>query len=70
MELTLEQLAPVVIVFMFLMGVVSFYVGKKKTTWPIKAGLLGFVFSIIPVMGIAYVVYLYAKEDVVNNNNS
>ena len=42
----------------------SYFIGVRKTTSPFKASALGFVFSIIPVLGIIYLVYLASKEDI------
>ncbi len=42
----------------------SYFIGVRKTHSPFKASALGFVFSIIPVLGIIYVVYLASKEDI------
>lgn len=65
MNFTLIQMGSAVFIFMVVIGLISYVLGKRKTTAPIKSGLLGFVFSVIPVLGIIYVVYLAAKEDVV-----
>lgn len=65
MNFTLTQMGSAVFIFMVVIGLISYVLGKRKTTVPIKSALLGFVFSVIPVLGIIYVVYLAAKEDVV-----
>lgn len=49
---------------MIIIGLCSYILGKRKTNAPIKAGLMGFVFSVIPVLGIIYLVYLFTKEDI------
>ncbi|XPF93524.1 hypothetical protein ACM9HF_16070 [Colwellia sp. RE-S-Sl-9] len=65
MNFTLTQMGLAVFIFMVVIGLISYVLGKRKTLTPIKSALLGFVFSVIPVLGIIYVVYLAAKEDVV-----
>ena len=65
MNFTLTQMGSAVFIFMVVIGLISYVLGKRKTTAPIKSALLGFVFSVIPVLGIIYVAYLAAKEDVV-----
>ena len=65
MNFTLTQMGAAVFIFMVVIGLISYVLGKRKTLTPIKSALLGFVFSVIPVLGIIYVVYLAAKEDVV-----
>lgn len=64
MNFTVTQMALAVLVFMTIIGVISYLLGKKKTLTPAKAAALGFVFSVIPVLGIIYVLYLATKEDV------
>jgi len=63
MNFTLTQMGSAVVVFMIIIGIISYIIGKKKSLTPIRAALLGTVFSIIPVLGIIYVFYLANKED-------
>jgi len=63
MNITLTQMGIFVGAFMVVIGIASYVLGKRKTTAPVKAALLGFVFSVIPVLGIIYVFYLANKED-------
>lgn len=49
---------------MVIIGLCSYVLGKRKTQAPVKAGLMGFVFSVIPVLGIIYLVYLFSKDDI------
>ena len=50
--------------FMVVIGLCSYLLGKRKTEEPVKASAMGFVFSVIPVLGIIYLVYLFNKEDI------
>jgi len=63
MNFTVEQMGAAVGLFMVVVGIISYLIGKKKSTTPVKAALLGTVFSVIPVLGIIYVFYLMSKED-------
>lgn len=67
MSLSTTQLALLVLSLMVVIAVISFFLGKRKTNSPIKAAALGFIFTIVPVLGIIYVIYLANKEDIVNN---
>ena len=58
------QLALCILAVMVIVGVISYYLGIRKTNSALKASALGFIFSIIPVLGIIYVVYLATKEDI------
>ena len=63
MDFTLAQLGSAVFAFMIVIGIISYILGKRKTTTPIKSALLGAVFSVVPVLGIIYVLYLATKDD-------
>jgi 4-hydroxybenzoate polyprenyltransferase len=64
MTFSTTQLGLMILSVMIIVGVISYFLGKRKTNSPLKASALGFVFSIIPVLGIIYVIYLASKEDV------
>lgn len=45
------------------MGVLCYYLGRRKTQTPVLAGLLGVVLSIIPPFALVYLVVLVFKKD-------
>ena len=53
-----------IVLFALIMGVVCYYLGRRKTQTPVLAGLLGVVLSIIPPFGLVYLVVLVLKKDV------
>jgi len=57
------QLGLIILSSMIIVGIISYFIGVRKSNSPFKASALGFVFSIIPVLGIIYVLYLASKED-------
>lgn len=63
MNMSTTELGLLVLSTMIIIGIMSYFIGVRKTDSPYKASALGFVFSIIPVLGIIYVVYLISKED-------
>ncbi|MBU2872232.1 hypothetical protein [Colwellia sp. E2M01] len=65
MNFTTVQLGLTVLAIMVVIGAISYYLGLRKTQTPVKASALGFVFSVIPVLGIIYVLYLASKEDII-----
>lgn len=65
MSYNVEELLILIASVMIVVGILSFFIGKRKTNSPIKAALMGSFFSIIPVLGIAFLFYLYSKEDLV-----
>ncbi|MFT7007208.1 MAG: hypothetical protein ACJAXJ_001722 [Colwellia sp.] len=65
MNFSTTQLGLMVLTVMCIIGVISYFLGIRKTNSPIKASALGFVFSVIPVLGIIYVIYLATKDDII-----
>lgn len=57
-------LGEMLILFTLIMGAVCYCLGRSKTQTPILAGLLGAVFSLIPHLGLVYLVVLVLKKEV------
>lgn len=51
-------------------GLVSYYLGRRKTQTPFLAGVLGFFLGLVPILGMIYLVVLMLKNDVVTNNSA
>ena len=64
MNINATLLGEIMIVFILVVGALSYYLGRRKTQTPILAGLLGLVHSIIPPFGLVYLVVLVLKKDV------
>ena len=64
MNVSTTQLGLMILSTMIIIGIISYFLGRRKTNSPLKASALGFVFSVIPVLGIAFVIYLASKDDV------
>ena len=64
MEINATIIGQFVIISCLVIGLVSYYLGRRKTQTPLLAGLLGFVLSLIPLLGIVYVIVLMLKNDV------
>lgn len=56
------------ILFVPLIGFLSFYLGKRKTFSPKVIALVGVVLSIVPPLGLIYLGALALKEDINQNN--
>lgn len=52
--------------FALIMGAVCYYLGRRKTQTPVLAGLLGLVLSVVPLLGLVFLVVLLLKKDVVS----
>lgn len=67
MNVTVEQIGIFIGFFMMIIGLISYVIARKKSTTPIKAGLMGGVFSIVPILGVIYVIYLANQKSVTVN---
>jgi len=63
MEITLQQLGTFIGIFMLVIGTVCYVIGQKKTASPVKAALIGGLFSMVPILGLIYVAYLVTQDD-------
>ncbi|MEX1220533.1 MAG: hypothetical protein WEA82_00300 [Idiomarina sp.] len=67
MELNATLVGQVVVVFAIIVGILSYYLGKRKTNNPVIAGVLGALLSLIPVLGLIYLAVLLLKSNVKND---
>ena len=51
-------------VFILLITLISYFLGKKKTTTPKMTTLIGFLLAFIPPLGLIYIAFLVLKDDV------
>ena len=63
MNISLTVIGQFITIFAVVIAAVSYYLGRRKTETPVLAALLGAVFSIIPIFGLVYVVFLMFKKD-------
>jgi hypothetical protein len=52
---------------MFIVGTLSYYLGKRKTSTPKIATLIGVALCITPPLNLAYLIVLTLKNDIVVN---
>ena len=64
MDIDVTVMGQVISVFVVVIGLLSYYLGRRKTQTPILAGLLGAVLAIVPVIGAVYLVVLVLKNDI------
>ena len=57
-----------VIVIVIVTGVLSYYLGKRKTNTPIMATFIGVLLAFIPPLGLIYIAILVLKNDINQNN--
>ena len=53
---------------MFVVGGLSYYLGKRKTSSPKIATLIGIVLCITPPLNLVYLIVLMLKDEVVISN--
>lgn len=64
MEISATFLGQFVAVCAVVISILSYYLGRRKTNNPVIAGILGFLFGLIPLLGLIYVAVLLFKRDV------
>lgn len=64
MTLSSGLFAMVVLPFMILVGVLSYYLGKRKTNTPVIVAFLGALGGIFPPLGLVYLMLLSLKNDI------
>ena len=69
MNINISFIGELVFYSMFIVGALSYYLGKRKTTSPKIAVLIGVVLCIIPPLNIAYLFVLMLKNDVAVESN-
>ena len=69
MDINISFIGELVFYSMFIVGALSYYLGKRKTTSPKIAVLIGVVLCIIPPLNIAYLCVLMLKNDVAVESN-
>ena len=55
--------------FAIVVAVVSFNLGKRKTTSPILVSILGFFLGLVPPLALIYLVVLVLTNDIVELDN-
>ena len=46
-----------------IIGILSFYLGKRKTTMPVKVTIIGVILACLPPIGLLYAAMLSLKSD-------
>ena len=64
MNINITFVGELVFYSMFIVGGISYYLGKRKTSNPKMASLVGVLLCIIPPLNLAYLVVLALKNDV------
>lgn len=68
MNINVSFIGELVFYSMFIVGALSYYLGKRKTTSPKIAALIGVVLCIIPPLNITYLIVLMLKNNIVDES--
>ncbi|NQY65116.1 MAG: hypothetical protein HRT38_15600 [Alteromonadaceae bacterium] len=69
MNISATFIGELVFYSMFIVGGLSYYLGKRKTSNPKVATLIGVLLCITPPLNFVYLVALVLKNDVVSNKS-
>lgn len=64
MNINATVLGELVAVSIIVIGILSFYLGKRKTTSPKIITLIGVLLAAIPPLGIIFLAFLAFKKDI------
>lgn len=64
MNINATVLGELIALSALIMGGVCYYLGRRKTQTPILAGFLGVILTLIPPLGLIYLVVLVLKKDI------
>lgn len=70
MDINATFLGQFILISAIVIGLVSYYLGRRKTQAPVITGLLGFVLGLVPLLGLIYLVVLVLKRDVVTTSTA
>lgn len=63
MNINATLVGQIMFVFVIIVTVLSFYLGRRKTQTPLLAGFLGMLLCLIPPLALIYLVVLMLKKD-------
>lgn len=69
MNINATLFGQLVFISMFIVGGLSYYLGKRKTSTPKVVTLIGVLLCIVPPLNIVYLIVLMLKNDIVVKQN-
>ncbi|ASM52184.1 hypothetical protein PESP_b0654 [Pseudoalteromonas espejiana DSM 9414] len=69
MNINATLIGEIIFISVIVIGILSYYFGKRKTSTPKIATLIGVLLSFIPPFGLIYLTILVLKKDI-NQSNS
>ena len=63
MELDSVFVGQFLFVFAIIIGVLSYLLGRKKTTSPVLTGIVGFLTAMIPPIGLIFIAVIALKDN-------
>lgn len=69
MNISATIFGQIVLISIFIIGGLSYYLGKRKTSTPKVAALIGVLLCIAPPLNIVYIIVLLLKNDVIPDSN-
>ena len=64
MNISIHLFAVTLILFLIVVAILSYYLGRRKTQTPFIATLLGIMLALIPPFALIYLVALMFRKDV------
>lgn len=64
MDINATALGQFIAITVPIIGILSYYLGKRKTTTPVKVTIIGVILACLPPLGLLYVAILSLKSDI------
>ncbi|MDP5033047.1 hypothetical protein [Paraglaciecola sp.] len=70
MNISATLLGEIMVVFVLLIGALSYYLGRRKTQTPIAATVIGVLLALFPPFAMVYLIVLVCKKDLATQSVS
>lgn len=64
MNVNLTLMGQIIFILIPVFAVISYFLGKRKTSTPIKMAIIGGLLALIPLFGLIFIAVLALKQDI------
>ena len=64
MNVSLTLMGQIIFILIPVFAAISYFLGKRKTSTPIKMAIIGGLLALIPLFGLIFIAVLVLKQDI------
>ena len=64
MNVNLTLMGQIIFILIPVFAVISYFLGKRKTSTPIKMAIIGGLLALVPLLGLIFIAVLAFKQDI------